>query len=68
MENAICSSRMSVRITDNYIQIVDDTGNEVAYWDRQEWVEDSEVTLSIAQAIVMALTQPHALRETLEFS
>lgn len=63
-----CFSLMSVRITDDYIQIVDDTGDEVVYWDRQEWIEDPEVTLSIAQAIVMALTRPHVLRETLEFS
>lgn len=41
-------------------------GDELLYWDRQEWIEDPEVTFTIARAIQFALNRGAlALRATL---
>lgn len=34
---------------------------EVLYWDKQEWIDDPKLVLTIANAIAMALTDPEMM-------
>ncbi len=39
-----------VEITPDHILLADDEG-EIVYWDKQEWVDDPQLTINIAVAI-----------------
>lgn len=48
------------------ISIIDWEG-EIVYWHKDEWAEDPEVVFSIANAIVIALTEsPAAVKKLIE--
>lgn len=57
---------MKVSITEDYIKISDANNNELIYWDRDEWNLDPSITPVIAEAIVMALTNPIRFSKTIK--
>jgi hypothetical protein len=55
-------TNLNVEITNDYVSITEDSGEEVVYWDQQEWIEDPELVVpAIANAIHLAYTDPEKL-------
>jgi hypothetical protein len=44
-------SAANVIITKTHVQINDDDGEEIVYWDHAEWEEDPSLAVTIAQYI-----------------
>lgn len=65
MENRVCNSRFSAKVSNESIQINYDE-KEVLYWDKQEWIEDPMLCVVIANVINEALTRPDYLYESLK--
>jgi hypothetical protein len=45
---------------EGFVQILRD-GEEVLYWDELEWLEDDELFYTIANAIILGITNPTAM-------
>ena len=59
---------MIVDITEDYIDISTSDGTPVVSWSKEEWVEDSSfVVPAIANAILLATTDPSSLIKLLSF-
>jgi hypothetical protein len=57
---------MKIDINAEYIQICDEHG-EIVYWDRAEWLDDPNIVIPIANAIMLALTKDgQTLRDKLK--
>ena len=55
---------LTITIRTDFIRI-SDGARELVYWDRQEWVEDPDLTTTIANAVFLASTDPAAFRAKL---
>lgn len=50
--------------THRFVQITDSKGEEVVYWDEQEWSDEPSLVLTIVAAVKIAIRQgPEAVRE-----
>lgn len=56
---------LDVEITDEYIRIYEEDGEELVGWDCQEWGEDGTIVPSIVNAVHLAHTNPDLLRDLL---
>ena len=56
---------MNITVKDDHISI-HDGGEEVFYWHKQEWKDDPDLIVTVANAIVIALTDEDLARETFE--
>lgn len=57
---------MRVEFTESEIRIYDDDEAELVGWTEQEWIEDPQVVFSIANAVMLSVTDPAELRAKLE--
>jgi hypothetical protein len=55
---------MRVEIGEDFVTIHDNEG-ELIHWVEDEWVEDSTLVVSIANAVLLAVTKPWELYEIL---
>lgn len=46
-----------IEFGDDFIAITDSNDNEIVRWVEDEWIEDSDVTFAIANAILIASTE-----------
>lgn len=58
-------SKYSAEISDEYIAIYSEDGDEVAYGDSSDWADDETMTVYIARAIKLAYSQPDELEKLL---
>jgi hypothetical protein len=56
---------MNVTVKEDHISIHDGE-EEIFYWHKKEWQDDSELIVTVANAIVIALTDPELARETFD--
>lgn len=62
----LCKRQGGVAIGPNYIAIYH-MGDEIAYWDEQEWLEDPKLALNLANAVRMYYTKgPEFMRKMLD--
>jgi hypothetical protein len=47
-------SDCKIDIRADHITIADAKGDEIVYWDRQEWLDDPDLTIPISNAILLA--------------
>ncbi len=56
---------MIITVKDDHISIHDGE-EEIFYWHKQEWHDDPDLIVSVANAITIALSDPDLARETFD--
>ena len=46
------ANRMEVKLYSDAIVIYDDKGDEIVYWDKNEWIEDPNLVFNIVRAVI----------------
>jgi hypothetical protein len=65
-ERAMCEMYGGVSIGPDYIAIYDDQGEEIAYWIEDEWLNEPELAINLANAIRIYYTKgPKFMKELL---